>query len=202
MCVCRFTKMFDENTTCLYLYSIAMRWLAVRIDTLAGNIYTLECKADLKVFIPILLSYQWYVIHAFAIWISAWGCLVVDWKPILYFTVWFGGRIVGIVCELGSWGIEILLSAGTRDVFLLHSMRTSSSIHTALCQTGTSSLTPGPEAAHSLPSGVGIKNAQTCIFLPYALGTWSLMKHRDNFTLSFDPHNVVQQSNRAPLPST
>lgn len=31
----RFTKMFDENTTCLYLGSIAMRWLAVRIDTLA-----------------------------------------------------------------------------------------------------------------------------------------------------------------------
>lgn len=57
-CVCRFTKMFDENTTCLYLGSIAMRWLAVRIDTLAGNVYTLERKADLKVFIPILLSDQ------------------------------------------------------------------------------------------------------------------------------------------------
>jgi hypothetical protein len=56
--VCRFTKMFDENTTCLYLGSIAMRWLAVRIDTLAGNVYTLECKADLEVFIPILLSDQ------------------------------------------------------------------------------------------------------------------------------------------------
>jgi len=47
--------MFDENTTCLYLGSIAMRWLAVRIDTLAGNVYTLERKADLRVFIPILL---------------------------------------------------------------------------------------------------------------------------------------------------
>lgn len=58
VCVCRFTKMFDENTTCLYLGSIAMRWLAVRIDTLAGNVYTLECKADLKVFIPLLLSDQ------------------------------------------------------------------------------------------------------------------------------------------------
>jgi len=57
-CVCRFAKMFDENTTCLYLNSIAMRWLAVRIDTLAGNVYTLERKADLKVFIPILLSDQ------------------------------------------------------------------------------------------------------------------------------------------------
>ncbi|PSN45519.1 hypothetical protein C0J52_13173 [Blattella germanica] len=31
----RFTKLFDENTTCLYLSTIAMRWLAVRIDTLA-----------------------------------------------------------------------------------------------------------------------------------------------------------------------
>ncbi|XP_023713114.1 multidrug resistance-associated protein 5 isoform X5 [Cryptotermes secundus] len=31
----RFMKMFDENTTCLYLCCIAMRWLAVRIDTLA-----------------------------------------------------------------------------------------------------------------------------------------------------------------------
>lgn len=31
----RFTKLFDENTTCLYMCSIAMRWLAVRIDTLA-----------------------------------------------------------------------------------------------------------------------------------------------------------------------
>jgi len=50
--------MFDENTTCLYLNSIAMRWLAVRIDTLAGNVYTLEHKSDLKVFIPILLSDQ------------------------------------------------------------------------------------------------------------------------------------------------
>ncbi|XP_069692470.1 ATP-binding cassette sub-family C member 5-like isoform X3 [Periplaneta americana] len=33
--ITRFTKMFDENTTCLYLCCIAMRWLAVRIDTLA-----------------------------------------------------------------------------------------------------------------------------------------------------------------------
>jgi len=56
--VCRFAKMFDENTTCLYLSSIAMRWLAVRIDTLAGNVYTLDRKADLKVFIPVLLSDQ------------------------------------------------------------------------------------------------------------------------------------------------
>jgi hypothetical protein len=40
--------MFDENTTCLYLGSIAMRWLAVRIDTLAGNVYKLEHEADVK----------------------------------------------------------------------------------------------------------------------------------------------------------
>jgi hypothetical protein len=63
--------MFDENTTCLYLGSLAMRWLAVRIDTLAGNVYTLERKADLKVSVPILLSGHCSVLHAFAIWIAA-----------------------------------------------------------------------------------------------------------------------------------
>lgn len=66
--------MFDENTTCLYLGSIAMRWLAIRIDTLAGNVYTLELKADLKVSIPILLSDQCSVLHAFDIQISALKC--------------------------------------------------------------------------------------------------------------------------------
>jgi hypothetical protein len=45
--------MFDENTTCLYLGSLAMRWLAVRIDALAGNVYALEHKAGLKVSVPI-----------------------------------------------------------------------------------------------------------------------------------------------------
>ncbi|XP_063238702.1 ATP-binding cassette sub-family C member 5-like isoform X1 [Bacillus rossius redtenbacheri] len=31
----KFMQMFDENTTCLFLSSIAMRWLAVRVDSLA-----------------------------------------------------------------------------------------------------------------------------------------------------------------------
>ncbi|XP_021928372.1 multidrug resistance-associated protein 5-like isoform X2 [Zootermopsis nevadensis] len=45
----RFTKMFDENTTCLYLCSIAMRWLAVRIDTLA--VTTICITAFLTIFL-------------------------------------------------------------------------------------------------------------------------------------------------------
>nr|CAD7397359.1 unnamed protein product [Timema cristinae] len=34
--IAKFNQMFDENTTCVYLYSIAMRWLAIRVDTLAA----------------------------------------------------------------------------------------------------------------------------------------------------------------------
>jgi hypothetical protein len=50
--MCRFTKMFDENTTCLYLSCIAMRWLAVRIDTLAGDVHRLQHKSkEINIFI-------------------------------------------------------------------------------------------------------------------------------------------------------
>jgi hypothetical protein len=51
-------KMFDENTTCLYLCCIAMRWLAIRIDTLAGDTGTQQnMSAD------IVAKYYYFGLH-------------------------------------------------------------------------------------------------------------------------------------------
>jgi hypothetical protein len=61
----------------------------------------------LKVSVPILLSGHCSVLHAFAIWIAAWDCFVVDCKQILYFSLWYGGRIVDLVQSV-SWAAEEL----------------------------------------------------------------------------------------------
>nr|CAD7196531.1 unnamed protein product [Timema douglasi] len=50
--IAKFNQMFDENTTCVYLYSIAMRWLAIRVDTLA------VCTTCITAFLVIALHGQ------------------------------------------------------------------------------------------------------------------------------------------------
>ena len=62
---------------------------------------------------------------------------------------------------------------------------------TQSCVILVAGLLPQGMKLNTLPSGVGIKNAQTCTFLSCVLGTWSLLKHRDKLTLSFGPHNIV-----------
>ncbi|KAE8744038.1 ABC-transporter, subfamily C member 08 [Frankliniella occidentalis] len=64
----RFFQLFDENTTCNYLWNVGMRWLAVRINLLA--VLTLSIVAFLVVILHghvapamagLALSYSWHM---------------------------------------------------------------------------------------------------------------------------------------------
>jgi len=100
-------------------------------------------------------------------------------------------RICAPLCyRLVGQGNVFRFPAGTGDLSLLHSIQSSSGVHTASFAVGTGGvLYPevewlGHEADHSSPCSAEVKNAWSCIStLLYASVVWCLIKLRDSFLL-------------------
>jgi hypothetical protein len=97
---------------------------------------------------------------------------------------------------LHNWGS---IRSRSREVYfsLHHHIQTTSGTHPVSYPMGTGGSFPedkqlGHEAAHSRPSSPKIKNVWSYTSTPpYVSMVWSLIKHRDDFTFTFNVHCVI-----------